>query len=175
MGADERDQKSGDRKNKTSPLMNIDNRRMLRAFVDSEVIKYMEQSVCKLCLRPGALQKSHYIPSALYAMPANMTPAALSYVRPTKMNWLRLRAPMVSEEYMRERLLCQPCTGLFDRNGEAEVLRHVAAKSVKSLPLSEKLKSAIPPDRWEDISVVSGPSVGVDTDKLAYFALSVIC
>lgn len=155
--------------------MNIDNRRMLRAFVDSEVIKYMEQSVCKLCLRPGALQKSHYIPSALYAMPANMTPAALSYVRPTKMNWLRLRAPMVSEEYMRERLLCQPCTGLFDRNGEAEVLRHVAAKSVKSLPLSEKLKSAIPPDRWEDISVVSGPSVGVDTDKLAYFALSVIC
>jgi hypothetical protein len=59
---------------------------------------------------------------------------------------------------MRTRLLCSSCEGLFDRHGEAEVLRHIAAKSHKRFPLHEKLKLALPREEWPDLSRFSGPA-----------------
>ena len=40
--------------------------------------------------------------------------------------------------------------------------------------LLEKLKGTPPLHAWPDLIVYSGPAVGIDTDKFAYFALSVL-
>ena len=75
---------------------------------------------------------------------------------------------------MRAPLLCGGCEGLFDRNGESEALKHIAAKSFKRFPLHEKLRLALPREKWADISMFSGDSLGIDMDKFGYFAMSVV-
>lgn len=117
--------------------------------------------ICKLCLRGRYLQKSHYIPGALYATPK-------------KLEFATAEGTGFVDEHIRVPLLCEWCEGLFDRNGEQEVLRHIAAKSFKRFPLLEKLKLALPREEWPDLSRFSGIDLGIDMDKFAYFALSIV-
>ena len=70
--------------------------------------------------------------------------------------------------------MCTPCEQLFGKNGESEVLRWIAPKLGKSFPLADRLRVALPFAEDRTISAYSGPAVGVDTDKFAYFALSVV-
>ena len=73
-------------------------------------------------------------------------------------------------------LLCGECEGKFNRNGESEVLRWLAPKAPRkgSFPLLEKLKDAQILLRGSDFTIYAGSSVGIDTGKFAYFALSVL-
>jgi hypothetical protein len=117
--------------------------------------------ICKLCLMGRWLQKSHYIPAALYATPK-------------KLEFATVESTGFVDEHIRVPLLCESCEGLFDRNGEQEVLRHIAAKSFKRFPLAEKLKLALPREEYPDLSRFCGTELGMDMDKFAYFALSVV-
>ena len=121
-----------------------------------------QRPICKLCLlEKDHLQNSHYMPAALYKTPKNLEFAT------------RQGSGLVGE-HMTVPLLCDGCEMLFNKNGESEVLLHLATKSFKRFPLHEKLRLALPREEGYDISRFSGADVGVDMDKFAYFALSVV-
>ena len=73
---------------------------------------------------------------------------------------------------VRDYLLCAECEDLFNKNGESWVLGQVW--NGKHFPLRDRLKLALPKYEFSSVTVFSGSSVGIDTDRLAYFALSVI-
>jgi len=117
---------------------------------------------CKLCLQECVqLRESHYIPRALYPKNVRQQFATRSEVAALR-------------DEMKAYLLCEECEGRFDRDGESEVLRHVAAKSTKSFPLHEKLRLALPREQHPDISRFAGSDLGLDMDKFAYFAMSIV-
>lgn len=71
-------------------------------------------------------------------------------------------------------MLCHECEQLFDRNGESEVLRAIAPKSMKRFPLHERMRLAFPRDSDPSVSRFAGYEFGLDMDKFAYFTLSVV-
>lgn len=82
------------------------------------------------------------------------------------------------DKHIKARLLCFDCEQRFDRNGESDVLYWVSPKS-KTFRLSERLRVALPRDYNpndpdQSLNRYSGADVGVDTDKFAYFAISVV-
>ena len=118
--------------------------------------------VCKLCREETNFQESHFIPAALYPKAQKLEDAT------------RIGSGAVIE-HMKVSLLCSDCEIRFDRNGESEVLRHIAPKSVKRFPLHEKLRLALPREMEDDsLSRFAGYDIGLDMDKFAYFTLSVV-
>jgi hypothetical protein len=103
------------------------------------------------------------MPAALYPKNRRLTSFTQSTTTPD---------PMEVKAY----LLCGECEEKFNRNGESEVLRWVAPKAPRkgSFPLLEKLKSAQILFAGPDLTLYAGPSVGISTDKFAYFAISVL-
>lgn len=100
-------------------------------------------------------------------------PAAL-YPKKVKQQFaIRTRTGIVKSE-IKDILLCADCEELFNRNGESEVLRYVAAKSVKSFPLLERLRVAVPREEHPEVSRFAGYEVGLDMNRFAYFAMSVV-
>ena len=128
----------------------------------------MPNGICKLCLEVKPLKKSHFLPAALY--PKRRKPSFASRNR---------LVPLDSNcRHIKDHILCVDCEQRFDRNGESEVLYWVSPKS-KTFRLRERLKVALPRDYNQNdsdrsISRYSGTDVGVDVDKFAYFAISVI-
>ncbi len=117
---------------------------------------------CQLCLRKRDLQKSHYIPHALY---------------PTK----RQKALFVEDgvitdrpmRHLKEHLLCEECELRFSENGESEAVKWLAPKW-KRFPIHERLRVAWSRQRDQSVERFSGHDVGVDSDKLVYFAASIV-
>jgi len=121
-----------------------------------------KRGICKLCREEKNLQESHYIPAALYP-------------KSQKLEYATRIGSGVVVEHMKALLLCSNCERRFDQNGESEVLRHIAPKSVKRFPLHEKLRLALPREVEDDsISRFAGYDIGLDMDKFAYFTLSVV-
>lgn len=117
---------------------------------------------CRLCGAEEDLRQSHFIPAALY-------PKRL------KLEYATRNATGVVKEQMKDPLLCTECEKRFDQNGESEVLRYIAPKSVKRFPLHERLHLALPREVEDDsVSRFAGDDVGLNMDKFAYFALSVV-
>ena len=114
---------------------------------------------CKLCLEEKALQQSHYMPAALYP-------------KKQKLQYLTRSSSGAVVEHMKAPLLCMDCERLFDQNGESEVLRYIAPKSIKRFPLHEKLRLALPRETDGSLSRFAGLDVGLDMDKFAYFTLA---
>jgi hypothetical protein len=125
------------------------------------VTKTLATGTCKLCHEERDLQQSDYMPAALY--PKGLK---LQYVTPAKSGIIAQR--------MKARVLCVDCERRFNRNGESEVLRHIAPKSLKRFPLHEKLRVALPRQVDSTTSRYSGDDLGIDMDKFAYFTLSVV-
>jgi hypothetical protein len=73
---------------------------------------------------------------------------------------------------MRDALLCGECEKRLNKNGEAYVLGQMCHR--ERFPLLERLRVALNFELTARPGVYSGPQVGVDTKKLAYFALSVV-
>lgn len=115
-----------------------------------------------ITLREAGLRQSHFIPAALY-------PKRL------KLEYATRAASGVVKEQVKDPLLCPECERRFDQNGESEVLRWIAPKAVKRFPLHERLRLALPRE-VEDHSVsrFAGVEIGLNMDKFAYFALSVV-
>ena len=51
---------------------------------------------------------------------------------------------------------------------------HIAPKVVTSFPLHEKLRLAVPREDYPDLKRFSGVDLGINLDKFAYFALSLV-
>jgi hypothetical protein len=119
-----------------------------------------QHGVCRLCGLEANLQKSHYIPKALY-------PKKQAVVVTRKIT-------MPTDAQMKAYLLCGQCEARFNQNGENEVLRWLAPKSSKTFPLLDRLKVALPRHSGPSFVGFSGPDIGVDSDKFAYFLLSVL-
>jgi len=68
-------------------------------------------------------------------------------------------------------LLCSECEERFSAHGEDWMMRQVW--NGKRFPLLDWLNVAVEKRRSADALIYSGTTVGIDTDKLAYFALSV--
>jgi len=121
--------------------------------------------LCKLCLRTRELQNSHLMPRALY-----------KYVREPKKSKpdpilvSRTVTGRVSRQ-IKDYVLCKDCEDRFNRNGENYVLRQVW--NGQTFPLRDRLTVAMERHTLSEALAYSGTDVGVDTDKLGYFALSV--
>jgi hypothetical protein len=78
------------------------------------------------------------------------------------------------DKHIKDLLLCRACERLFDENGESEVMFHTAPKAGHKFPLNGKLQVALPREVFADIQRFSGDDLGIDMDKFAYFALSIV-
>jgi hypothetical protein len=117
---------------------------------------------CKLCLKHKQLCESHLIPKALYA-PGKK---GIQYATRSQSG--------VNPEQMKAHLLCFDCEQRFNQLGEWEVLRWLAPKAPKEqFPLHDRLRVALPCGEIQGLSMYHGSDVGVDTEKFAYFTLSV--
>jgi hypothetical protein len=118
---------------------------------------------CKLCLTEGDLQESHYLPRAVYQLlrsdgelPIVMSPSLV----------------IQHQKQIRDFVLCRSCEQRFNNMGEDYVMRVGSRKS--EFKMMDLIRAC--PDRHiqGEYSVYSASRVGVEADKLAYFALSVI-
>jgi hypothetical protein len=116
---------------------------------------------CKLCLQQKQLRESHLMPDALYARGKK----GIQYATRSQSGQ--------NPEHMKAHLLCSNCEQRFNRLGESEVLRWLAPKARKQFPLHDRLRVALPCAEIPQYSIYKGADVGVDTEKFAYFTLSV--
>jgi hypothetical protein len=126
--------------------------------------------VCKLCLKPKELQDSHFIPAAMYkyARDPDVTKKNRNPVLVTA------KATITTSKQITDYVLCACCEDLFNKNGESWMLKQVW--NGKRFPLRDRLGAALPLQHYTLANTVafSGAATGIDTDKLGYFALSVI-
>jgi len=117
--------------------------------------------VCKLCLKRKQLQKSHYIPRALYNL-----------CRPQEGNPIVVTSSVVkaSPKQMWKHLLCSDCEQTFSKRGEDYSLDMVFRTDRFSL--LDKIRLAVPFSLSGETPMYSGTQLGIKTHKLAYFALS---
>jgi hypothetical protein len=113
------------------------------------------------------LQDSHFIPRAMYKYLRTT-----SEKNPNPLGFARTGRATTSKQ-VKDYLLCAKCEDLFNKNGESGILKWVW--NGKRFPLGDRLSVAVPLfPGWSDTRSFSGAAIGVDTEKLAYFALSVI-
>lgn len=125
----------------------------------------MRRGICRLCQREAELKRSHLIGRAIYRLcrddndedPITMTPEVVAK----------------TSRQIRDYLLCTTCEDLFSKRGERYVSNLVWRRK-DGFPFLNKLQLALPIRHTETHSVLSGEQVGIDTDKLAYYALSVV-
>lgn len=122
----------------------------------------MPRGICKLCLEEGDLQESHFIPRALYRG------GKKGYV------FLMRDGSSTDREELKAHLLCFECEQRLSRDGESEVLRHVAPKSMRRFPLYERMRVAYARDTDPSSSRFAAYDFGVDVKKFAYFAMSIV-
>jgi hypothetical protein len=126
----------------------------------------MPEGTCRLCLQPRELQKSHFIPSAFYKYiltPSERNPNPVLVGR---------NVTATTSRQVRDYLLCAECEDLFNKNGEKAIAKWVW--NGKEFPLGNRLAVAHQHFTFRNALVFSARAVGIDVEKIAYFALSVI-
>lgn len=117
--------------------------------------------ICPLCGLEKTIHESHFIPNALYP-----DAIELEYATPASSG--------TGGPQAKKHLLCGDCEHLFNRNGESEVLWHIAPKTQKKFPLHDLLKQSSPREITPAYLRFSGKDIGVKMDHFAYFALSLV-
>ena len=126
----------------------------------------MPVGICKLCLQNRVLEDSHLLPAALYRMSrwegsANPNPMLISS-----------RGRVQTSKQIKDYVLCHDCEQRFSRNGERytmlQVNRKEGFKLLQTLRTSTNMRSAGGFTFYYETS-----ALGVDRQKLAYFAMSV--
>ncbi len=77
-----------------------------------------------------------------------------------------------TSKQLQDYLLCDGCERRFSEHGEKWIARQVY--NGRDFPLLDRLNVAIPLHASPGLQIFSGADVGIDTGKLAYFALSVM-
>src|SRR5262249_45657439 len=118
--------------------------------------------ICKLCGKRRKLRKSHLLGRAFYKMckdgtsdPIVMTP---DIILPTS-------------RQVSDYVLCEKCEQLFSSNGENYVSKLVFDS--RDFPLLDRMNVAMTVKVETNLRVYSASAMGLDVDKIAYFALSV--
>jgi hypothetical protein len=119
--------------------------------------------MCKLCLREADLQQSHYLGRALYKLSSDdgELPVLVSQ-----------NLIVQGQKQVKEYVLCRDCEQRFNKMGEDYLMKMVNRKG--GFRMMDLIR-ANPELRTEgEHTVYSAARMDVDTDKLAYFALSTI-
>jgi hypothetical protein len=125
----------------------------------------VQRGICKLCQTEADLQWSHYLPKALYKL--QMPDGERPYFSSSSLI-------IQDQKQIADYLLCSPCEKRFDKFGENETLKLVH-RNEQGFKLLEIIRANPYRRRSEgDYTVYRAGDVGIDTDPLAYFALSVI-
>ena len=141
------------------------NRTMYSEFVKSQGVM-PKRGKCGLCHQPSLLQESHLIGRAMYKMsrekgfePVVMTPQFATH----------------TQKQVKEYMFCSRCEDLFNKGGERYVTGLVF--DGESFPLLDRIKLApfagIRMSKG-DLEVFSGRKLGIETEKLAYYAVSLV-
>ena len=123
----------------------------------------MKRGTCKLCLNAADLQQSHYLCRALYRLSSDdgELPILISPDLVTQ-----------NQKQIKDYVLCRNCEQRFTNMGEDYLMRMLNRRN--GFRMMEMIR-AYPPRRTEgEFKVYWAARMGIDTDKLAYFALSVI-
>src|SRR5271166_1123299 len=121
------------------------------------------QGVCKLCLESRILCKSHYLGRALHVLS-----------REDGRNAIVLTPKIVTAtpRQLWAHLLCSECEKRISKNGESYVLTLLNRKD--KFLLLDTLKKSRPMKVEGALQIFSGRDLGIDTEALAYFALSIV-
>jgi hypothetical protein len=125
----------------------------------------MGSKKCPLCSAEkdaGDFRKSHFIPASLY----HSGKKGLQFGTRSGSGKM--------ERHIKDLLLCDTCEHLLDEGGESYVLSHIAAKVTDEFPLHLKLRLALARESYPDLSRFSGGDLGIDMEKFAYFAMSIV-
>ncbi len=122
-----------------------------------------QHGTCALCLKNKELRRSHFLGRAIYALnrdgkddPVMMTPQLIT---PTQRQlWCHL--------------LCGNCEQRFSSHGESLIMSLVQRET--EFALLDRLNVAMPFQEEPTLSAYSGSAIGIDTEQLAYYALSVL-
>jgi hypothetical protein len=125
---------------------------------------------CRLCRKLRPLKKSHFLSAGLWKGPRdprlkNPNPVAMTRT-----------VSKTSSKQMRALLLCEECEDRLNKNGERYVLDWLAPTQVINggFPLLERMAVAIARSETPHLITYSGADIGIDTEKFAYFALSIL-
>jgi len=116
------------------------------------------------------LRLSHFLPSALWKGARTPGRKNANPVIVTRRN------SQTSSMEMKAHLLCGECEARLNENGEREALRWIAPKAISRgrFPVGDRLNLAFAHRRTPPVTAYRGSAVGIDTEKLAYFALSIL-
>lgn len=109
--------------------------------------------------------RSHLMPAALYAMshePGARISAPIMVTRATS---------VPTSRQIWAHLLCRECEHRFNVGGEQYVMTLV--NDGNQFPLLDRLNVALPLQEISTMAMYSGPRIGIDVRRLAYFALSI--
>lgn len=128
----------------------------------------MPVGVCKMCLKSKPLVRSHLIARGFYAA---LRTHGSTQPRPIVMT---PETSVLSERQVRDYLLCQRCDRRLATHGEDWVMQH--GFNGVHFPLRDRLALALPVSSRSlgHANAFSGVAVGIDTEKIAYFALSLL-
>jgi len=126
----------------------------------------MPHGICKLCLQPKQLRRSHLLPAFLYRL--SRQPGA------GNPNPIVMTSAVVvpTSKQLQDYLLCDRCERRFSEHGESWMGRQVYNGT--DFPLLDRLNVAVPFHASPGLQIFSGADAGIDTGKLAYFALSMV-
>ena len=127
----------------------------------------MAQGVCKLCLKVAEIQKSHLVPAAMYKYATDAGSERPNTERVDK----RGRRPVIRQ--VTAPLLCRECELRISERGENWMMKQVWHRKTQRFPLLDLLNLAMEMPGSKG-TTFSGRDCGIDTDKLGYFALSVL-
>lgn len=129
----------------------------------------MEEARCRLCLEAKPLQKSHLLPKALFRLLR-----VQSAKNPDPVMFTRKAAWTTSKQFA-NKLLCFDCEQRFHGNGEDWVLRH-CYRGKGRFRLREMVAGIQPVALpiWQAKLIPTRMIPGMEIEKLAYFAASVI-
>jgi hypothetical protein len=146
------------------PLGNANSARCGRRLLGKIVIRdVMKHETCKLCLSKADLQQSHYLGRALYRLSSG------DGERPILMS---PDLVIQDQKQIKDYVLCRNCEQRFTKMGEDYLMKMVNRKD--GFRMMELIR-ANPMRRTEgEYTVYCAAHMGIDTDMLAYFALSVI-
>lgn len=125
----------------------------------------MTQGICKLHLKCAELKLSHFLPAGAYRL---LVPDGSEVRQPVLMT---NQVAMLTSLQMRDYVLCADCEKRFDQGGEEYTIGQM--KGSRGFPLLERLRVSPAVDFSLREGVYAGKHLGIDTKKLAYFALSV--
>lgn len=121
---------------------------------------------CRLCLQQRWLRLSHFLSAFLYRK--SLQPGARNPHPVMITNKRAITTAMQVKDY----LLCRDCEERLNKHGETWAAGQVY--DGKAFPLLDRLNLALPFWETPQTRAVSGFAAGIDTNKLAYFGLSIL-